>query len=115
MELAKVEALLKSAHTVPDQAGRVLAMAEPRMAALWHLDLRPGVDVVFEEIGAHYSGPLVASRDLTVYNVTEEAVVARQARLDPAAPIIKGASSLEPKIEPPNTPPHWWAAALLDI
>lgn len=115
MELARAEALLKMAHTVPDQVGRVLAMAEPRMAALWHLDLRPGVDTVCEEVAENYSGPLVASRDLTVYNVTAEAVVARQARLDPAAPVIKDLSAGQPKIEPPNLPPHWWADALLDI
>jgi ribonuclease Z len=115
VELAQVERMLKMAHTVPDQVGQVLAMAEPRMAALWHLDLRPGVDTVFEEISTHYSGPLVASRDLTVYNVTAEAVVARQAQLDPMSPIIKGPSATEAKIEPPNPPPAWWAGALLDI
>ena len=68
-----------------------------------------------DEVGAHYSGAVVASQDLTVFNVTAESVVARQARLDPASPIIKGPTGLEPKLDEPNAPPSWWAEALLDI
>lgn len=115
MDLARAEHLIKLAHTVPDQAGQVFAMAEPRMAALWHLDLRPGIDQVFEEISRHYSGPLVASRDLTVFNVTRQAVTARQAHLDPKAPIVKGPTINDPTLDQPNVPPDWWSDALLDI
>jgi len=109
------EKLVKSAHTVPDQAGRVFAMAEPRMAALWHLDLRPGTDHVLAEIGHNYQGPVVVSQDLTVYNVTSDSVVARQVTLDPMAPIIKGPTQTEGQLDAPNTPPSWWADALLDV
>ncbi|GMQ85226.1 MAG: MBL fold metallo-hydrolase [Acidimicrobiia bacterium] len=112
---AMAERLVKMAHTVPDQAGQVFEMAQPRMAALWHLDLRPGVDSVFDEIAEHYSGAVVASQDLTVYNVTEAAVVARQAQLDPLAPILKGPTAAEPALDDPNVPPAWWAEALLDV
>jgi ribonuclease Z len=79
------------------------------------MDLRPGTDHVLEEIGSHYAGPVVVSQDLTVYNVTEEAVVARQARLDPMAPAIKEPSTGQAQIDPPNEPPAWWSDALLDI
>ena len=75
------------------------------MAALWHLDLRPGVDTVFEEISVHYSGSVVASQDMTVYNISAEAVIARQGQLDPAAPIIKGPIGIEPRLDDPNVPP----------
>ena len=115
MDVARAENLIKLAHTVPDQAGQIFAMAGPRMAALWHLDLRPGVAAVFGEIATRYSGAVVASRDLTVYNVTERAVVARQARLDPAAPVRTGPTGIEPALDEPNPPPDWWGEALLDI
>lgn len=115
VDVAIAANLVKMAHTVPDQVGQIFDMAQPRMAALWHLDLRPGVDAVFDEIGNHYEGAVVASRDLTVYNVTEDAVTARQAVLDPMAPIIKGPTGIEPTIDPPNTPPGWWADALLPM
>ena len=81
--------LTRLAHTVPEQMGKILALARPRMGALWHLDLTPGADVVFEELGAHYQGPVTITRDLTVFNVTEEAVVARQATVNDAAPPVQ--------------------------
>jgi len=115
IDLEIADGIVKSAHTVPDQAGKIFAMAEPRMAALWHLDLRPGIDHVLEEINTHYRGPVMVSQDLTVYNVTEEAVVARQATLDPAAPTLKDATSTAAVMDPPNTPPAWLADAILDI
>ena len=115
MDPEMADKIVKLNHTVPDQAGQVFAMAESRMAALWHLDLRPGTDHVFAEIAAHYQGPVVVSQDLTVYNVTADSIVARQATLDPMAPTIKGPSQTESELDPPNTPPSWWSDALLDI
>ena len=85
------------------------------MVALWPLDLRPGVDAVFQEIASHYSGSVVASQDLTVYNVTEDVVIARQATLDPNAPVIHGPSALERHLDEPNPAPSWWADVLLDF
>jgi hypothetical protein len=70
---------------------------------------------VFDEIAAHYSGAVVASQDLTVYNVTADSVVARQATLDSAAPVIHGPSSVERHLDEPNVAPAWWADVLLDI
>jgi ribonuclease Z len=107
--------LTRLAHTVPVQMGKILDRTQPRMGALWHLDLTPGVDTVFEEVGAHYSGPVTVSQDLTVFNVTEEAVVARQATVNDAAPPVHGPSNSSPQPEPMPAPPEWWADALLDI
>lgn len=107
--------LTRLAHTVPEQMGRILDLAQPRMGALWHLDLTPGVDAVFDELGAHYQGPVTITQDLTVFNVTEEAVVARQAKVDDAAPPVHGPSKSSPTPDPMPAPPAWWADALLDI
>jgi ribonuclease Z len=107
--------ITRSAHTVPEQMGRILAMTQPRMGALWHLDLTPGVDTVFEEVGAHYAGPVTVSQDFTVYNVTPEAVIARQAKVNDAASPVHGPSHSTPAPESMPAPPAWWADALLDI
>ena len=85
------------------------------MGALWHLDLSPGVDTVFEELGAHYQGPVTITRDLTVFDVTEAAVIARQAKVNDAAPPVHGSSKTSPQLDPPTPPPTWWAEALLSI
>jgi ribonuclease Z len=78
--------ITREAHTVPQQVGKILDLTRPRMGALWHLDVTPGVDAVFEEISTNYSGPVVVSQDLTVFNVTQDAVTARQAKVNDAAP-----------------------------
>jgi len=107
--------LTRLAHTVPDQMGRILDLTRPRMGALWHLDLTPGVDTVFDELGAHYQGPVTITQDLTVFNVTEEAVIARQAKVNDAAPPVHGPSKSSPDLDPMPAPPAWWADALLDL
>jgi ribonuclease Z len=115
LPLATAVNLTRLAHTVPEQMGKILDRTRPRMAALWHLDLTPGVDTVFDELGAHYQGPMTVTQDLTVFNVTEEAVVARQAKVSDAAPPVHGPSKSSPALDPMPAPPAWWPDALLDV
>jgi ribonuclease Z len=103
------------AHTIPVQMGKILSMTSPRMGALWHLDVSPGVDAVFEEVGANYGGPVTVTQDLTVFNVTTEAVVARQAKVQADAPPVHGASKHEAELDPMPAAPEWWSDALLDL
>jgi ribonuclease Z len=107
--------ITRLAHTIPEQMGKILELTNPRMGALWHLDLTPGVDAVFDELTTRYSGPVTATQDLTVFNVTEESVTARQAKVNPAATPVHGPSKTSPAAEPQPTPPSWWAEALLDV
>jgi ribonuclease Z len=107
--------LLRFAHTIPEQMGRILQRTQPRMGALWHLDLTPGTDIVFDELAASYQGPVAISQDLTVFNVTEEAVVVRQATVNDAAPPVHGPSHTSAALDPMPAPPSWWADALLDV
>jgi len=107
--------LTRLAHTVPEQMGRILERTQPRMGALWHLDLTPGVGTVFDELGVNYQGPVTISQDFTVFNVTKEAVIARQAIVNDAASPVHGPSHTNPTPEPMPAPPAWWADALLDV
>ena len=115
LPLPTVEAFLKAAHTIPDQMGRILDIAKPRMGALWHMDVSPGADAVFAEIGQHYDGPVVATQDLTVFNVTADAVVARQAQVNDAPHPVHGPSRSQPQVEPMAAPPSWWTDAALEL
>jgi ribonuclease Z len=115
LPLAAVSQALRLAHTVPDQVGRIFDLAKPRMGALWHLDLTPGVDAVFDEMSTNYGGPVTACQDLTVFNITEADVSARQAKVNVAASPVHGPSHTEPSPEAPSTPPLWWTDAILDI
>jgi ribonuclease Z len=107
--------ITKLAHTVPEQMGRILELTQPRMGALWHLDLTPGVDTVFEELRAHHGGPVTVTQDFTVFDVTAAAVIARQAKVNDAAPPVHGPSKTSPGLDARPAPPAWWADALLDI
>jgi ribonuclease Z len=107
--------ITRLAHTIPEQMGKILDMTRPRMGALWHLDVTPGVDTVFDEIIANYSGPVTVTQDLTVFNVTHDAVTARQAKVNDAAPPVHGPSQTTPVLDPQPTPPAWWPGALLDL
>jgi ribonuclease Z len=115
LSLPTVEAFLKAAHTIPDQMGRILDMTKPRMGALWHMDVSPGADAVFAEIGQHYDGPVVATQDLTVFNVTADSVVARQAQVNDAPHPVHGPSRSQPQVEPMAAPPSWWTDAALEL
>ncbi len=99
----------------PEQLGKILQRTQLRMGALWHLDLTPGTDVVFDELAVNYQGPVAISQDLTVFNVTEEDVVVRQASVSDAAPPVHGAPASSPGLDPRPVPPAWWADALLEV
>jgi ribonuclease Z len=115
LPLETTVAVTKAGHTIPDQMGKILDLTKPRMAALWHLDVAPGVDGVLDEVGEHFGGAVAVCQDLTVFNITPEAVLVRQAHVDDAPHPVHGPSATQPVVEPVPAPPAWWAEALLDV
>jgi len=109
------EAIVNGVHTSPAMVGKVFERAGARMSAMWHLAVdHETVGPVFSEMRTHHDGPVVISQDLTVFNVTKDAVVARQATLDPFAwPIVGQSEQSGPPMSRPHDPPAWWADALI--
>ena len=109
------EAIVNGVHTSPAMAGRVFALAGARMSAMWHFVAdHETVGPAFSEMRTHYDGPVVISQDLSVFNVTKDAVVARQARIDPMAwPVIGESHVTGPPMSAPHDPPAWWNDALI--
>lgn len=106
---------LNAAHTSPQAAGKVFGLVKPRVAGLWHTLLAPQViALLFSELGKAYDGPVVQTQDLTVFNVTQEAVVARQAKPFDQLPPTPGKQrvAFQPVAVPP---PDWWAEALIPL
>ena len=68
------------AHTAPEEAGKVLALVEPRLAVVYHFfndfDTRAEIE---REIRKHYAGPLALAQDLMVFNVTPNDIRVRLA------------------------------------
>jgi ribonuclease Z len=115
LSIERATMALNAAHTSPSAAGKVFGLVKPRMAGLWHTLLSPQViHLVFTELSAVYDGPVVQTQDLTVFNITQEAVVARQAQVMDQLPPIPGQQRMA--FTPVAlTPPAWWAEALIPL
>ena len=73
------ELIVNGVHTSPTMAGKVFARAGARMSAMWHLAVdHETVGPVFAEMRTQHDGPVTIAQDLTVFDVTADAVVARQ-------------------------------------
>jgi ribonuclease Z len=106
---------LNRAHTSPTGAAKVFGLVKPRVAGLYHTLLSPQViPMVFSELSALYDEPVVQTQDLTVFNVTKEAIVARQAKQFDQLPPTPGKqrTAFQPVAVPP---PDWWAEALIPL
>ncbi|MST32612.1 MBL fold metallo-hydrolase [Acidimicrobiaceae bacterium USS-CC1] len=112
---ALAEAVVNGAHTSPAMVGKVFAGAGARMSAMWHLVVdHETIGPVFSEMRTQYDGPVVISQDLTVFNITKEAVVTRRATVDPFAwPVVGPSQTGGPPMSVPHEPPAWWADALM--
>ena len=73
-----------------------------------------GYRVDFAGLSFSYSGAVVQTQDLTVFNVTKEAVVARQAQVMDQLPPIPGEQRVA-FVPVLPTPPAWWAEARIPL
>jgi len=114
--LEKAEIVVNGAHTSARAAGIVFEMVQPRMAGMWHCHVFDGyIDPVFEDVAKAYSGPVTLCQDLTVFNVTPDAVVTRQAMINPVQPVAVGPSDTPYTLDgTPHANPSWWAEAAID-
>jgi ribonuclease Z len=109
------EIIVNSAHTSPEMVGTVFRQAGARMSAMWHLAVdHQTVGPVYDEMRTNYDGPAVISQDLTVFDISEQSIVVRQAQIDPYQwPIVGASATSGPPMSPPLAPPAWWADALI--
>lgn len=115
LSIERARIALDAAHTSPGAAGKVFSLVKPRLAGLCHTLLSPHVvPMVFAELREVYDGPVVQTQDLTVINITREAVVSRQAKVSKQLPPIPGKqrAAFQPVQVPP---PDWWAEALIPL
>lgn len=114
LSIERATMALNAAHTAPKAAGKVFGLVKPRMAALWHTPLLapPVAPMIFKELGEVYDGPVAQTQDMTVFNITKESVVVRQAQVLDQLPPIPGVqrAAFTPNLLPV---PEWWAEALL--
>jgi len=115
LSIERATIALNAAHTSPKAAGKVFGLVKPRLAGLYHTLLSPQVvAMLFSELREVYDGPVVQTQDLTVINITREAVVSRQAKVAEQLPPVAGEQKavFQPVAMPP---PAWWAEALMPL
>jgi ribonuclease Z len=115
LSIERATIALNAVHTSPKAAGKIFGLVKPRMAGLWHTLLSPQViALLFSELHEVYDGPVVQTQDLTVFNVTKEAVVARQAQVMNQLPPIAGKqrAAFTPVMP---APPEWWAKEVIPV
>lgn len=112
---AFAEKIVNGVHTSPLMAGTVFARSGARMSVMWHLSVdHETAGSAFREMRTRYDGPVTIAQDLTVFNLTPEAVVTRQAQVDPTAWPVLGPTHISgPPMHPLHEPPAWWADARL--
>jgi len=91
----QAELVVNKTHTSPAMVGKVFKRAGARMSVMWHLVVdHETVGPAYQEMRSQYDGPVTIAQDLTVFNITRNAVVVRQAIIDPIAwPVLKGSGS----------------------
>jgi ribonuclease Z len=109
------EQVVNGAHTSPTMAGKVFARADARMSVMWHLAVdHQVVGPAYADMRTAYDGPVTIAQDLTTFDISAGAVVARQSLIDPARwPVLGPTVVTGPPMNPVPEPPAWWAEALL--
>jgi ribonuclease Z len=115
LSIERANIAINAAHTSPKGAGKVFGLVKPRMAGLWHTLISPQITpMIFEELKNEYGGPVVQTQDLTVFNITKESVVARQAKQFDQLPPIPGKMRV-PYTPVVEEPPEWWAESIIHL
>ena len=102
----QAELVVNYAHTSPAMAGKVFKKAGARMSVMWHLVVdHDNVGPAYQDMRSQYDGPVTIAQDLTVFNITKNAVVVRQAIIDPVAWPVIGKSNVSgpPLAKPVNS------------
>jgi len=91
----QAEIIVNETHTSPAMVGKVFKSAKARMSVMWHLSVdHDTVGPAYQEMRSQYDGPVTIAQDLTIFNITRNAVVVRQAIIDPVAwPVLQSSGS----------------------
>jgi ribonuclease Z len=113
--LAFAELIVNGVHTSPAMAGTVFALTRARMSVMWHLAVdHDTVGAAMRDLRTRYDGPVTIAQDLTVFTITAEGIVTRQAQVEPTAWPVLGPTHISgPPMSAPHAPPAWWSGALI--
>jgi len=112
---AFAEMIVNGVHTSPTMAGTVFALSRARMSVMFHLSVdHETVGAAMRDLRTRYDGPVTIAQDLTVFTLAPDAVITRQAGVEPTAWPVLGPTHISgPPMAAPHDPPLWWSDALI--
>jgi len=116
MTLENAMIIVNEIHTPPKAAGVVFELTQPKMAVMYHVWVtEETIPTIFDDLRIPYLGPVTLAQDLTVFNLTPDSIVVRQALVDNAPwPIVPEESADAEKSEAPVLP-EWLEAEAIDV
>ena len=116
MALENANIVSNKLHTPPKAAGVIYELTQPKMAVMYHVWVTDEtIDSIFDDLRIPYLGPVTLAQDFTVFNLTPDSIVVRQAIVDNAPwPIVPEESSSAEKEEAPELP-AWLEAQRIDV
>ncbi len=115
LELATV--LVNDLHTSAKAAGVVFELAQPKMAVMYHTWVTEEIiPLLFDDLRIPYLGPATLAQDFTVFNITPESIVVRQALVDDAPwPIVPAESAHAETSDEVSVLPEWLQEHAIDL
>ncbi len=109
--------LVNEIHTPAKAAGVVFELAQPKMAVMYHVWVtEETITPLFDDLRIPYLGPVTLEQDLTVFNLTPDSIVVRQALVDDAPwPIVPEESAHAEKTDEVPVIPQWLLDLSLDV
>jgi ribonuclease Z len=117
MALEAAKTVTNEFHTPAKAAGVIFELTQPKMAVMYHTWVtEETITPLFDDLRIPYLGPVTLAQDFTVFNITPDSIVVRQALVDDAPwPIIPEESShAETSGEAPVLP-EWIQEHELDL
>ena len=117
MALENAMAVTNELHTPAKAAGVVFELTQPKMAVMYHTWVTDEtITPLFDDLRIPYLGPVTLAQDLTVFNITPDSIVVRQALVDDAPwPIVPAESAYAEKSDEIPVMPQWLLDQAIDV
>jgi ribonuclease Z len=115
LELATV--LVNDLHTSAKAAGVIFELTQPKMSVMYHTWVTDETIIpLFDDLRIPYLGPVTLAQDFTVFNITPESIVVRQALVDDAPwPIVPAESAHAETSDEVSVLPEWLLDQAIDV
>ena len=117
MTLENAMVVVNELHTPAKAAGVVFELAQPKMAVMYHTWVTDEtISPIFDDLRIPYLGPATLAQDFTVFNITPDSIVVRQALVDDAPwPIVPEESAHADKSDEVPVIPQWLEDQAIDV